>query len=167
AALASAGATGAASSGGGGFLSTIGNWFGSLFSPTGAADGGHIRGPGTSTSDSIPALLSDNEFVTRAAVVQQPGALGFLHEFNRRGMLALDHWSRHATGGLAGFPAPAFALPADSAPSERGRKQAGGNTRILNFVDKEELMRAVMNTPAGDKFVINAVLRNRGALGLK
>ena len=131
------------------------------------ADGGHIRGPGTSTSDSIPALLSDNEFVTRAAVVQQPGALGFLHEFNRRGMHALEHWSRHATGGLAGFPAAAFALPADSAPSERGRKQAGGNTRILNFVDKEELMRAVMNTPAGDKFVINAVLRNRGALGLK
>ncbi len=131
------------------------------------ADGGHIRGPGTSTSDSIPALLSDNEFVTRAAVVQQPGALGFLHEFNRRGMHALEHWSRHATGGLAGFPAAAFALPADSAPSARGRKQAGGNTRILNFVDKEELMRAVMNTPAGDKFVINAVLRNRGALGLK
>lgn len=48
-----------------------------------------------------------------------------------------------------------------------GGKQSGGNTRILNFVDKEELMRAVMNTPAGDKFVINAVMRNRGALGLK
>lgn len=158
--------SGAASGGGTNILSSIfSSWFSS--GATAAAEGGHIRGPGTSTSDSIPALLSDNEFVARAAVVTQPGALPFLHDFNRRGMQALDHWSRHATGGLAGFPAPAMAMPSASPSNGRGGKQSGGNTRILNFVDKEELMRAVMNTPAGDKFVINAVLRNRGALGLK
>ena len=162
AALASAGATGAASSGGGGFLSTIGNWFGSLFSPTGAADGGHIRGPGTSTSDSIPAWLSDNEFVTRAAVVQQPGALGFLREFNRIGMRALEHWSRHATGGLAGFPAPAFALPTDRSAGGRGLKQPDGpRLHVYNFFDRAEFLRAVADTPAGDDFVINTINRNR------
>jgi hypothetical protein len=32
-----------------------------------AATGGLIRGPGTSTSDSIPARLSDGEFVVRAS----------------------------------------------------------------------------------------------------
>ena len=71
-----------------------------------AADGGQVRGPGSTTSDSIPAMLSDQEFVTRAAVVQQPGALDFLHAFNRHGMAAVQGWLprvRHATGGLAGM----------------------------------------------------------------
>lgn len=34
--------------------------------------GGHVRGPGTETSDSIPALLSDNEFVNNADSVKLP-----------------------------------------------------------------------------------------------
>ena len=38
-----------------------------------AADGGHIRGPGTETSDSIPAMLSDNEFVQPARAVRHYG----------------------------------------------------------------------------------------------
>lgn len=84
------------------------------------ATGGQVLGPGTGTSDSIPALLSNEEFVTRAAVVTQPGALGFLHDFNTRGMAALDDYARrvrHSTGGLAGVPAPA--LPAPSMPGQR------------------------------------------------
>lgn len=71
---------------------------------TGYATGGHVRGPGTGTSDSINAWLSDYEFVTRAAVVRQPGALGFLEDFNERGMPALYDWTgqaRFAEGGLA------------------------------------------------------------------
>ncbi|HIE4801215.1 TPA: phage tail length tape measure family protein [Serratia marcescens] len=88
----------------------MGGVLGSLF----AATGGHIQGPGTSTSDSIPTMLSNNEYVTRAAVVQQPGALPFLHDFNNRGMDALSDWANrvhHATGGLAGIPAPAAPIP--------------------------------------------------------
>jgi|TARA_A100000172_G_scaffold80993_1_gene72296 hypothetical protein len=38
-----------------------------------AADGGEIVGPGTSTSDSIPAMLSDGEFVMNARAVQGAG----------------------------------------------------------------------------------------------
>ena len=37
------------------------------------ADGGEIVGPGTSTSDSIPAMLSDGEFVMNAKAVQGAG----------------------------------------------------------------------------------------------
>ena len=37
------------------------------------ADGGEIVGPGTSTSDSIPAMLSDGEFVMNARAVQGAG----------------------------------------------------------------------------------------------
>ncbi|HHJ4609809.1 TPA: phage tail length tape measure family protein [Raoultella ornithinolytica] len=88
---------------------------GGLLASVFAADGGQVRGPGSTTSDSIPAMLSDQEFVTRAAVVQQPGALDFLHAFNRHGMAAVEGWLprvRHATGGLAGIPAQNMPVPA-------------------------------------------------------
>lgn len=39
----------------------------------GFATGGAISGPGTSTSDSIPAMLSDGEFVLRAEAVNRIG----------------------------------------------------------------------------------------------
>lgn len=44
--------------------------------------GGEVDGPGTATSDSIPAMLSDGEFVVRAKVVQQPAILKFLEKLN-------------------------------------------------------------------------------------
>ncbi|MDF2810570.1 MAG: tail tape measure protein core region [Microvirga sp.] len=39
------------------------------------ADGGHVRGPGTGTSDSIPAMLSNGEFVVNAAATARHRAL--------------------------------------------------------------------------------------------
>jgi hypothetical protein len=38
-----------------------------------AKAGGHISGPGTGTSDSIPAMLSDGEFVMTARAVKGAG----------------------------------------------------------------------------------------------
>ena len=52
---------------------TGGSWFGSILGGIGSflgglfADGGLVRGPGTGTSDSIVARLSDHEYVVRAA----------------------------------------------------------------------------------------------------
>jgi TP901 family phage tail tape measure protein len=37
------------------------------------ADGGHITGPGTGTSDSIPAMLSNGEYVLKASAVKKYG----------------------------------------------------------------------------------------------
>ena len=45
------------------------------------ASGGLLRGPGTSTSDSIPARLSDGEFVMKAAAVDRYGP-NFMHDVN-------------------------------------------------------------------------------------
>ena len=117
-----------------------------------------MRGPGTTTSDSIPAWLSDYEFVTRAAVVTQPGALTFLNDFNARGMAALDDWSyrvRHNTGGLAGVPAPA--LPAPGMPGGRLAEPAASmsatlkNSQTFNLIDSPERIADVLNSPAGDQ----------------
>lgn len=47
----------------------------------GLADGGMITGPGTSTSDSIPAMLSNGEYVVNAAAVKKVG-VGFLDGIN-------------------------------------------------------------------------------------
>jgi TP901 family phage tail tape measure protein len=52
------------------------------------ASGGYVSGPGTGTSDSIPALLSNGEYVIRAASVAKVG------------VAALDRINRYAAGGL-------------------------------------------------------------------
>jgi len=44
--------------------------------------GGEVDGPGTPTSDSIPAMLSDGEFVVRAKVASNPAILKFLSKLN-------------------------------------------------------------------------------------
>ena len=45
------------------------------------ASGGYITGPGTATSDSIPAWLSNGEYVMRAAAVDKYG-VGMMHRLN-------------------------------------------------------------------------------------
>lgn len=62
--------------------------------PVHAATGGRISGPGSGTSDSIPAMLSDGEFVVNAAATKKNRAL--LEAIN--GGYAM----RLATGGFVG-----------------------------------------------------------------
>ena len=132
----------------------IGGLLGSVF----AADGGQVRGPGSTTSDSIPAMLSDQEFVTRAAVVQQPGALDFLHAFNRHGMAAVEGWLprvRHATGGLAGIPAQNMPVPA-SVPETAMAAPAAASQQPISLqqqlvLDASEVYTAGAQTLAGQR----------------
>ncbi|WP_220814079.1 phage tail length tape measure family protein [Pseudomonas paralcaligenes] len=135
-----------------------------------AATGGHITGPGTGTSDSIQAWLSNNEFVTRAAVVTQQGALPFLHDFNARGMAALDEWAArrsvyHSTGGLAGVPAPA--LPAPTMPSSGRLAEPATsmgatlkNSQNFYLVDDPARIGNVMSGPIGQDAIVIAMSRD-------
>lgn len=66
------------------------------------ASGGYIQGPGSGTSDSIPAMVSNGEYVVKAAAVSKYG-VGFFHRLNAM---------RYASGGAVGetkSSAPAFA----------------------------------------------------------
>lgn len=54
-------------------------------SPAKYAAGGHVTGPGTATSDSIPAMLSNGEFVVNAAAAAKN--LGLLKVLNATGYL--------------------------------------------------------------------------------
>lgn len=67
---------------------------GAFIGPVAKADGGLISGPGTGTSDSIPALVSNGEFVVRASAVAKH--LPLLHAINS------DRIPKFADGGLVG-----------------------------------------------------------------
>lgn len=69
---------------------------GKVLGIAGLASGGMVRGPGSPTSDSIPAMLSNGEFVVRAAAVQKHRGLleainrGMLPAFARGGLVATN-----------------------------------------------------------------------------
>lgn len=74
--------------------------------PSRFAAGGHVRGPGSGTSDSIPALLSNGEYVINAAAVRKLGK-GYLDLINNGIPLR-----RFADGGMvesvAAMAGPSF-----------------------------------------------------------
>jgi hypothetical protein len=67
------------------------------------ASGGMVHGPGTGTSDSVLARVSNGEFVMRASAVSKWGA-SFMHALNS----LQNPFGSFAAGGLVGS-APAFA----------------------------------------------------------
>lgn len=81
------------------------------------ATGGAIYGPGTGTSDSIPAMLSNGEHVWTAAEVQKLGGQGAMYAL--RAAVRAGSIPRYATGGqvaarpamYASRPAPATVSP--------------------------------------------------------
>ncbi|MGE1491869.1 phage tail length tape measure family protein [Pseudomonas aeruginosa] len=156
--------------GGGGWLQ-LGMSAASAYFGGGFADGGRIQGPGTGTSDSIPILASNDEFMTRAAVVRQPGALAFLEQFNRYGMAALGAWAnpvRHATGGLMGTPAPAMPAPGLSAsrlqePSKNFSTSVA-NSIYLHAVQDTDQMAADMWAGKGGEHFLVWLNKNRQAV---
>ncbi|HDR1627123.1 TPA: tape measure protein [Pasteurella multocida] len=142
--------------------SAIGGLFGAVGGTVTAATGGYITGPGTGTSDSIPARLSNGEYVIRAASVSRYG-VDFLHAINR-GQLR-----KYSTGGLV-------SMPKVSASREPGLTQAmqdnGGMHAVASpvhiqqtlAVDSAELFTAGINTHAGEQAVLTVIRANKQTL---
>jgi hypothetical protein len=77
---------------------------GNFIGPVAKAGGGYISGPGSSTSDSIPARLSNGEYVVNARATAQH--LDLLHAINN------GHVARFADGGMvSGVPGPVSGAP--------------------------------------------------------
>lgn len=90
--------------------------------------GGKVTGPGTSTSDSIAAWLSNHEFVMKAKAVRKYG-VSFMNAINR-GDLDPSRMLGFAAGGLVQqftAPRPSFAMAGTQAGSGRTAQ------RILNL----------------------------------
>ena len=125
-----------------------------------AATGGYIRGPGTSTSDSIPARLSNGEFVVKADSVSHYG-VGFMHAINRRQLRSFSQG-----GPVSVPPVPSYSEPGLSDSLRDGRTGAQVVASPVNIqqtlaVDSAELFTAGLKTNAGVKAVITMLRANK------
>ncbi|HFX1270164.1 TPA: phage tail tape measure protein [Pseudomonas aeruginosa] len=161
-----AGAAGAAGVAGGGS-----GWLSSITSIFGFAGGGQVQGPGTPTSDSIPAWLSNNEVVIRSASAMQPGLTPLLLDINQRGWAALHDWAgavRHATGGVAGIPAPSLPRPSMGAAQiqepSKNFSTAVNNAVHLHAVQDPDQVAADMWAGKGGAHYIVWLNKNRQAV---
>lgn len=137
--------------GSGGGSGGFGAFISGLFK--GFATGGLVSGPGTSTSDSIPARLSAGEYVLRAAAVRRLG-VDFLHALN--GGLSVPRWQ----GVRLAFAEGGLVPPAAPAATGGGAGQA---VRIVNVIDPS-LAADYLTSPAGEKSILNILSRNGSAV---
>jgi tape measure domain-containing protein len=151
--------------------------------PTGYATGGlftgngHVRGPGTSTSDSINAKLSDYEFVTKASSVKKIG-IENMEYMNRTGELPIQR----AGGGLV-TPKDTYRVGMGTVDAiNRGadvqaERQAQANVRAqaqtpqiidnqlrVLFVRDEDEAKDMLFGPNGEKAFLYHMKRNRSKI---
>lgn len=141
------------------------------------ATGGAIRGPGTGTSDSVPILASNGEYMHTAAAVQYYG-LPMMDAINKR------MFPRFAEGGLipphplANAPSPAqlgFTAPtplplgnvAGSAANDDPRASQPPPVHVFAVFDPAELADKVMDTGPGHKVIVNVAGNNPNAIKAK
>lgn len=89
----------ACTGGGGGFAARWKGAFGKAF-----ASGGSVAGPGTGTSDSIPAMLSNGEYVLNAQAVDRLG-VPFLNGLNTGRLRGFASGGLVGSGGVVGYKA--------------------------------------------------------------
>lgn len=112
------------------------------------ASGGAIRGPGTGTSDSVPAMLSNGEFVVRASEAKKHGAL--LEAINS-GRL---HLPRFATGGPVNMPRISSGGGDTGSLSVQVVNQTGtpasGRAEVTRGVNGDAVVRVVLDAVKRD-----------------
>ncbi|MDZ7476789.1 tape measure protein [Stenotrophomonas pavanii] len=120
------------------------------------ASGGLVSGPGSSTSDSIPARLSAGEYVVRAAAVRQVG-VAFLDSLN-----GLSSWAQgpRFRGGELAFAAGGLVPEVKVPPAQPQMNQA---VRIVNAIDPG-VTHDHLQTPAGERVIVNIIGRNARAI---
>ena len=130
----------------------LGGLISGLFQSAGFASGGYVTGPGTGTSDSIPARLSAGEYVLRADAVRRVG-IEFLHALN--GGLFMPRWSGQRLAFADGGLVPAVSPAPAAAPSQ--------SVRIVNVIDPG-MAADYLNSAAGEKTILNVLSRNGSAV---
>lgn len=111
------------------------------------ATGGHVQGPGTGTSDSIPAWLSNNEFVMTSRTVDHYG-VGFMTAINQRRL------PKFANGGRVG---------GGGSPNYTGllSRQANGDISVKVINNGEPMEARVSREQRGDQVEITVELMSK------
>lgn len=123
------------------------------------AMGGLIMGAGTSTSDSIPTMLSDGEYVIRAAAVERLG-VPFLNMLNT-GAFGSYGFVHRAYGGIVGEDDPGLGLTLPRSASDAWGNTQAEKAAYLNNVIIDNVGRDLFkNEPSGG--VVNATMNIYG-----
>ena len=120
-----------------------------------AASGGYITGPGTATSDSIPAMLSNGEYVLNAEAVKRIG-VPKLNSINNGGVPSF------ASGGYVGNNSSNAPSVVVNINNESGvpmdAQQTGGK-----FDGESYIVSVVMNAVATNKFGMRNMVKGVAA----
>lgn len=137
---------------------SIGGAAGGAGGAVAAASGGLIVGPGTGTSDSIPARLSNGEFVVKNAAVRRYG-VNFMRAVNNMQLRGF------ADGGLVS------PLQRPSSPTYSLSNAQSGQPQIVSptiqqtlVIDPNEVLSSSMQTPDGQKTMFTFIRANRETL---
>lgn len=125
-----------------------------------AATGGYITGAGTSTSDSIPAKLSNGEYVVKAAAVKKYG-VDYLHAINTGRLY------RYANGGLvsnASSPKAPNISDENSLSRITNQAQLAPVIQQTLVLDSGEMMQSGINSVAGSRAMMTWIRANSQTL---
>jgi hypothetical protein len=121
------------------------------------ATGGYITGPGTPTSDSIPARLSNGEYVLKARAV---------HAIGKQ---TLDAWNnmsnspmRFATGGMVNSLSGLSSIQPTQSQSSSSPAPVQ-NIRVV-MVDDQRNVGNYLSSSEGEKVLVNFVRKNSTAI---
>jgi tape measure domain-containing protein len=140
-------------------LGGLGSLFGgggSFFSMVFAAEGGRITGPGTGTSDSIMAMLSNGEYVVNAATTKR--WLPFLETLNSND----GRLPAFAEGGIVGPNNPSAFKSLQENNNNKDKQQQVFNINVSGDVSmqtRKEIARMIPEITAG----VNMTNRERGS----
>ena len=118
-------------------------------------DNGLVKGPGTETSDSIPAMLSDGEAVLNAKAVKQLGT-NFIDNVNNGNFARIRAKIPHfAEGGIAGRAEQMTARGMGSFANSGNGVSVSNNMNIALVRDEQEAMGHFMRSPAGQRILVD------------
>jgi tape measure domain-containing protein len=148
-----------------GFFSRLGSFLSDtnrMMMPMGFATGGSVNGPGTGTSDSIPARLSNGEFVVNAKATQQNRAL--LEQINSGAVMGLKDGGSINEPGSDSIPARLsngeFLVNAKAAQQNRDLLEQINSGAVMGFKDGGSVNRPGSDSmPArlsNGEFLVNA-----------
>ena len=127
-----------------------------------AATGGYISGEGTSTSDSIPAMLSNGEFVVKASSVRKYGT-GFLNAVNNGNFTKLHMpIARFADGGSVMREASdSTSRGIESFANNIGTNISNTNNISIGLVrDDDAIIANFLHSSKGQKYLLDFNRKN-------
>ena len=146
--------------------SALSNLASSLGTPSGHATGGYISGRGTGTSDSIPAMLSNGEFVIKASSVKKYGT-NFLNAVNDGSFSRIPvSVPKFANGGIVDEGIENTARGMTDFAKNIGTNVSTTNKINLALVrNEDEAMEHFMRSGAGQRAMLDFTRKNASFIG--